>query len=1288
MNEAIEGSTHKKAGDEFESNSIIAVTGLFLNGSATQFNAEGRLQRSITLSGKAPSTSHSSADFAQFTAAFKLMHLPRSKAHFRNFLISSEDVDVDNILKAAKKDATPPFDLSTISLDEVPLQTSTTGATEFTSRNATLGDEKSMHQENGSEKIGGAEGPRLPTASRTIGFPSSVPAKSSPESHIEFVTWRHLEHILGVCAIPLVTPRLWEDPFKVEIPENMPGDVVPIALTCGDLSGHRICHSASFFAFEFLIETAKKLQRICSNYSDVKPVLDRIQVVCKGHLAWLCQAELTEEGVFAANYKVAGRIWWNIAASNTWMPDDSLTDTPFQIIKAAHYYAVFSEIDLAQTLVDRVQNGVLCSLAKFDPRHKLVWPHREEKGVNVFRLDDQVWIWTAIKAAHDTEPSLWRFPGRNKNTVIMANGQPVSETKFEDDAAIILTHSAFHDLWENTIASQRHHEHNQEATWENALRYALAVVVGSRNRSLNNKIPKDLVMDSIEVLLRSAGSNAFFPGELEVTTKKPVLFGTERDRDYYFHASFEIPYVLLTNSHRINSLCESSYPSKLAETEAYTRDSRVTHESNQQAMEVIELAIAQPKHQPQLESVQRPITVPTRQAGDSRMKKTLPFSNIIDTSSVVEIEEEWLFNYPTFFSKHIRPYIYSVVDAFYLKDWVKEGGVIDQAAKMHVSYRATGQDTLDLESKESQCPTSFIVDIPKKKYREKRQTRTLSFRETQGPMRKNNKELWDYLKLQRTEKGAKKRLIQLSSPNALTALLCFLATPDDLKEDLSQFFDRHFEYVQYFQDGPFLILNRWKTEIHLSFYALADADVMDKPGRAIPKRSTCIYAFPGNENLEIRRYAVGLIFDGDFFDRYWTCHYITNAPDTPRKELEGTLPQSVATKQHFQQRRYIEIFIVLSTLELILASSHKILDQVQNSDYASRAAQWENIEPILARLEEEISSTLNTISRWENRERDRGRGEQPHWSRNDERKYRKWLNIGNRSAAVRIAELRDLQNKIKLLEMFIEKNLNWSRESLTFRSNENIIAFTYVTVIFLPLGFAVSIFSMSDSPPGANLGSMVICSVVALALTVLLLLNARGLMEIASAVSGRANQYSTARMKTSLIVPKDRDESDPENSHIESGGLKKTPKLQTSSWHLWFWFSHLLVELPARRILRAFRAFPNAYMSQLTNSMQKIPEEGTGRQQGTQESCGSVPFPMDRHDELYISQTTGKTLWTRIARVMTGFVMLLLFLPVFVPFWLGRIILYNILDALRLMGGQSKEIFLEIIAILETNSVM
>lgn len=85
----------------------------------------------------------------------------------------------------------------------------------------------------------------------------SIPNVSSRESeawnklkiNFDFIFHRHLEHLLSVCAIPI---------SSYESSNNTSA----VALTCGDISGHWICISASLFAFLFLLQADSHLRSI------------------------------------------------------------------------------------------------------------------------------------------------------------------------------------------------------------------------------------------------------------------------------------------------------------------------------------------------------------------------------------------------------------------------------------------------------------------------------------------------------------------------------------------------------------------------------------------------------------------------------------------------------------------------------------------------------------------------------------------------------------------------------------------------------------------------------------------------------------------------------------------------------------------------------------------------------------------------------------------------------------------------------------------------------------------
>lgn len=113
------------------------------------------------------------------------------------------------------------------------------------------GDIKSPEDPNklSKDKKGGAKS-RAPMQYVSTGVPVGTPGKSSPpenpgspQNHLEFAARRNLEHILSVCTVR-ATPEASHTTNNNPLPERL-NHVQAVALTCGDMSGHRICWSAS-----------------------------------------------------------------------------------------------------------------------------------------------------------------------------------------------------------------------------------------------------------------------------------------------------------------------------------------------------------------------------------------------------------------------------------------------------------------------------------------------------------------------------------------------------------------------------------------------------------------------------------------------------------------------------------------------------------------------------------------------------------------------------------------------------------------------------------------------------------------------------------------------------------------------------------------------------------------------------------------------------------------------------------------------------------------------------------
>ena len=111
------------------------------------------------------------------------------------------------------------------------------------------------------------------------------------------------------------------------------------------------------------------------------------------------------------------------------------------------------------------------------------------------------------------------------------------------------------------------------------------------------------------------------------------------------------------------------------------------------------------------------------------------------------------------------------------------------------------------------------------------------------------------------------------------------------------------------------------------------------------------------------------------------------------------------------------------------------------------------------------------------------------------------------------------------------------------RSADDVRIFTYATVIFLPLSFVASVFSMAGAPDRATVQPFIIAAVVALLATIAFLLNA-----------GTPMRNITYYKNEILNLPQD-------DSILEHADSQWKAVLRTL--HLW------LIRLPAQNVLVA-----------------------------------------------------------------------------------------------------------------------
>lgn len=551
----------------------------------------------------------------------------------------------------------------------------------------------------------------------------------------------------------------------------------------------------------------------------------------------------------------------------------------------------------------------------------------------------------------------------------------------------------------------------------------------------------------------------------------------------------------------------------------------------------------------------------------------------------------------------------------------------------------------------------------------------------------------------RTAEESKKRLHSFSFVTKRLASRCSNTTEASEKANLEDFFHRHSHHAKHAFDRCIMIRNYWESEFHLSYYQLLGGP--SGPQRHIA--SPDIKSFPAAPGKQIVRVSAGFRFVGDFFDRYWTCyvlHSTLKAPITKPERLE---------KRAYRQRKVLEQRLFADILKSLIESVGEILDevytrldadresesfrtQIQTTNaYLSWSTRWQKLEPLVQELHADLASSQTIVDEWETREDDRGE-EKPRWTWNDERKYRSSITKMRRKIKRLTSQLKQLHETTKSLQDLCSVRLDTVRESLRFRSEQNIAKFTYVTVVFLPLGFTASIFSMSGSPEKSLVINMVVASIIALVITILTLMNVKGLADVGEIISTTFKDV-TSEAKMSSVLIRDRILMEDKGGKSNTGDLNQ-PHLQIASKgalssDLVFWTGFLFIELPSRIITASCRTLgwprdDNKDLEGLKESERIGPFARSVVASGLRYCLvpsmtmlemqaaavlgrTSMEFPHEPVPQLVADDKLRKDGYaTRIARVLLG----LFTVPVFLPTWILQVVFFNACDALALLGGK------------------
>ncbi|KAL8724581.1 MAG: hypothetical protein Q9181_006764 [Wetmoreana brouardii] len=375
----------------------------------------------------------------------------------------------------------------------------------------------------------------------------------------------------------------------------------------------------------------------------------------------------------------------------------------------------------------------------------------------------------------------------------------------------------------------------------------------------------------------------------------------------------------------------------------------------------------------------------------------------------------------------------------------------------------------------------------------------------------------------RTFLQAKKRLIELASHDQETTLICWLTTPRPEKPLFLDFLDRHCLSESFFGERVDWRGNIWDTEFHLGFYQMVSKENNKRfpPHMGHQSQLDRIKKMPNlsdrsdrSDRDQITLVAVSLRFVGDLRDRSWTCHYLSSvAREFGFTGLANECTDSGSYEDFYKgtmgQRKLLELSYVERMLREMEESSDGILVAFRSELKVPETRDLENesyelihnysrlhskAEEILHDCLQQLNLAILAIQGWERRADTKL--VRSRWSQKDEERYGQKLLDLTRKCRHRIQHLgmrkNDLEEQQNLAKQKHDNLINYMQlqEARTSsRSAEDVRLFTYVTIIFLPLTFSSSLFSMQGAPGGGTIIVMVPTTVVALAVTVVALSN-------------------------------------------------------------------------------------------------------------------------------------------------------------------------------------------------------
>ncbi|KAL1617225.1 hypothetical protein SLS56_011088 [Neofusicoccum ribis] len=683
--------------------------------------------------------------------------------------------------------------------------------------------------------------------------------------------------------------------------------------------------------------------------------------------------------------------------------------------------------------------------------------------------------------------------------------------------------------WERTIFSQAYHQEFQRLDWKKPLYYALALAIASTERQISSLTVERVMEITTTSLLGASSANGLMPGMM-TRNRDPAMFEHMLDRDFFWHTSFELPYALWHHGRK--------------HLEGVAKMGDASHQNFRETIPKVEIS----------QSPRATGILQTEQIMTKRIPFN-SFSNLIERKGLTELSDGWIlpgpqalnFEFSQRFTSHdaIKSYIdelhksgvfswksgtvistavSSYKGEFYDKDGGK-GFVINISKRMERPGNPlsemeimTNKDIMDAlgSIRTVQDAKKRLILLPNAD----KETALLCYLGSPGPEKDNMASFferhvaydkyffdgtnaarneWDtelhlsFFRKIETDKRSSEgipatNIIELENNISITrAAMGFRFVGD--------FLDRYWT-CHFLEHGTQMKGEAGIAEEKDTFKAHFMERLKRTGSFKVQGGTDRRYVYPWQQRkvLELLLFQHMLEemvhFTQEIFE--WAREFMLET--TLRRRLGKPTRIEKATRRTIHLTTPFKVKIEDSE-NPIAASIHEVIDLLRNTDnenYFSFAERWRVFEPVLVAVEDDIEENLERIAEWKRREIDR-KQETPVWTWNDERRYGP---IVAKLEVLNQRTIRELERGKASLEGFRESltgRLASIREDISFRGSENINLFTYVTVVFVPLGFGSAIFSMGDPPTTEILGYMILTSIIALVVTVIALANARSL---------------------------------------------------------------------------------------------------------------------------------------------------------------------------------------------------